>query len=95
MELASASKFEIKILRVLSLHTEYSMFHWEFQCNHVNFENILKILLNWQQANIFNLQHLQRSKFRPGLIYVSNWTQGGRARTNKTPDRDTEGEKQD
>ena len=59
MKLASASKFEIRILRVLSLHTKYSTFHWEFQCNHANFENILEILLNWQQANVFDRQHLQ------------------------------------
>ena len=35
------------------------MFHWEFQCNYANFENILEILLNWQQANVFDPQHLQ------------------------------------
>ena len=72
-KLAGALKFEIKILSVLSLHTEYSTFHWEFQCNHMNFENILEILLNRQQANVFNLQHLQgassdlvRSMFQVG-----------------------------
>ena len=35
------------------------MFHWEFQCNYAIFENILEILLNWYQANIFDPQHLQ------------------------------------
>ena len=49
------------------------MFHWEFQCNHANFENILEILLNRQQANVFDPRHLQgassdlvRSMFQVG-----------------------------
>ena len=33
--------------------------HWEFQCNYASFENILEILLNQYQANVFDLQHLQ------------------------------------
>ena len=36
----------------------------------MSFENILEILLNRYQANIFDLQHLQGGKFRPGPIYV-------------------------
>ena len=33
--------------------------HWEFQCNFVSFENVLKILLNQYQANVFDPQHLK------------------------------------
>ena len=39
--------------------TNIKALHWEFQCNFASFENILEILLNWYQANVFDPQHLK------------------------------------
>ena len=72
-EVADASKLKLKFF-VFCLHiTNIKALHWEFQCNFTTFENILEILLNRYQANVFNLQHLKgtsadlvRSMFQVG-----------------------------
>ena len=54
------SKFELRFF----LHCDVSVWqlqhiHWEFQCNFVNFKNILQNSLNSYQAHVFNPQHLE------------------------------------
>ena len=72
-KLADALKLKLKFF-VFCLHiTNIKALHWEFQCNFASFENILEILFNWYQANVFDPQHLKgassglvRSMFQVG-----------------------------
>ena len=72
-KLTDASKLKLKFF-VFCLHiTNIKVLHWEFQCNFASFENILEILLNRYQANVFDPQHLKgasadlvRSMFQVG-----------------------------